>query len=227
MTTQTLQAGYATLQAQRERDWSLEQLQANAAARAALARRYDPRNHAQIGEEIEAFSLIGENGAAIHRDALIAHGPAVLIFYRFGGCPACNIALPLYDRVLSPALSRAGIPLVAVSPQAPVDPDLRARHGLRLVLASDPQNTLGDALGITFAPDEPPAVPPGQSWIGAITGTGTWILPQPTVLILDADARVRHIAVSPDWLDRPEPETVLAALPEVAAAAETRVAAAA
>jgi peroxiredoxin len=219
MTTHSLKAGYAALQAERDRDWSPEQLRSNAATRAALVRKYDPRNHAQIGEEIEDFTLVGEDGAAIRRDALIAQGPAVLIFYRFGGCPACNIALPHYDRVLSPALARAGIPLVAVSPQAPIDPALRARHGLRLTLASDPDNALGDALGITFAPEEQPVVAPGQSWIGAITGTGTWVLPQPTVLILDADARVRFIAVSPDWMDRPEPEAILAALPEISVAA--------
>lgn len=217
--TESLRAAYAALQAERDRDWSPAQLQANAATRAALVRDYDPRHHAQIGEEIEAFTLLGEDGGAIHRDDLIARGPAVLIFYRFGGCPACNIALPRYDQALSPALARAGIPLVAVSPQVPVDPDPRARHALRLTLASDPDNSLGDALGITFTPAEQPVVQPGQSWIGAITGTGTWVLPQPTVLILDGDARVRFIAVSPDWMDRPEPETILAALPEVSVAA--------
>jgi peroxiredoxin len=219
MTTESLKAGYAALQAQRERDWSPAQLQANAATRAALVHKYDPRNHAQPGEEIEDFTLVREDGTAIRRDGLIAHGPAVLIFYRFGGCPACNVALPLYDRLLSPALLQAGIPLIAVSPQNPVDAALRARHGLRLTLASDLDNRLGDALGITFAPEDPPAVAPGESWIGAITGTGTWVLPQPSVLILDHDARVRHIAVSPDWMDRPEPETILAELPEITVAA--------
>jgi len=217
--TDTLKTAYAALQAERDRDWAPEQLRANAATRAALVGKYDPRNHAQVGELVDDFTLIAEDGTAIRRDDLIAHGPAVLIFYRFGGCPACNIALPRYDRALFPALSRAGIPLIAVSPQAPVDPDLRARHGLKLGLAADPGNTLGDWLGITFEPDDKPAVTPGQSWIGSITGTGTWILPQPTVLILDRDAHVRFIAVSPDWMDRPEPEAILAQLPEATIAA--------
>ena len=217
--TDTLMAAYAALQAERERDWAPEQLRANAATRATLVGKYDPRDHAQAGEPINDFTLLGEDGTPIRRDDLIAHGPAVLIFYRFGGCPACNIALPRYDRALSPALSRAGIPLVAVSPQAPVDPELRARHGLKLRLASDPGNALGDWLGITFKPDEKPAIAPGQSWIGSITGTGTWVLPQPTVLIIDRDAHIRFIAVSPDWMDRPEPEAILSQIPEATIAA--------
>lgn len=217
--TDTLKAAYAALQAERERDWAPAQLQANGATRATLVRKYDPRNHAQIGETVEDFTLTAEDGTTIRRDDLIAHGPAVLIFYRFGGCPACNIALPRYDRALYPALSRAGIPIVAVSPQAPVDAEVRARHGLRLTLASDPGNTLGNALGITFEPEDKPTIQPGQNWIGSITGTGTWVLPQPTVLILERDARVRFIAVSPDWMERPEAETILAQLPEVLVAA--------
>jgi len=219
MTTQSLKTGYAALQAERDRDWSPEQLRANAATRATLVAKYDPRNHAQPGEQIDDFTLIGEAGETIRRDDLIANGPAVLIFYRFGGCPACNVALPQYDRLLYPALERAGIPLVAVSPQTPVDPALRARHGLRLTLASDPNNRLGDALGITFEPGDKPAIQSGQSWIGATTGTGTWVLPQPTVLILDGDGSIRFVAVSPDWMDRPEPETILTALPEASVAA--------
>lgn len=217
--TDTLQAGYAALQAQRELDWAPEQVRANAAARAALIGKYDPRNHAQAGEPVDDFTLTAEDGTPIRRDDLIAHGPAVLIFYRFGGCPACNIALPRYDRILSPPLSRADIPLIAVSPQVPVDPELRARHGLKLGLAADPDNAFGDWLGITFEPEDQPAVVPGRSWIGSITGTGTWVLPQPTVLILDRDAHVRFIAVSPDWMDRPEPEAILAQLPEATVAA--------
>ncbi|MDF0489389.1 peroxiredoxin-like family protein [Sphingomonas sp. H39-1-10] len=217
--TETLKAAYAALQAERERDWAPEQLRANAATRAALVRDYNPRHHAQVGELVDDFTLTAEDGTAIRRDDLIAHGPAVLIFYRFGGCPACNVALPRYDRSLSPVLARAGIPLVAVSPQAPVDPALRARHGLSLTLASDPNNALGDWLGITFTPQDTPAIAPGQSWIGSITGTGTWVLPQPTVLVLDRAAQVRFIAVSPDWMDRPEPEAILAALPEAGIAA--------
>ena len=42
----------------------------------------------------------------------------------------------------------------------------------------------------------------------------SWALPQPTVLILESDASVRFVGVSPDWLDRPEADVILAALPE-------------
>ncbi|MDO7842054.1 peroxiredoxin-like family protein [Sphingomonas immobilis] len=205
MTQQTLAAQFAALHAQRERDWSPEQLAKNVGTRADLVRRYDAHAHVQVGDTVEDFTLIGEDGEAIGRDQLLARGPAVLIFYRFGGCPACNIALPHYDRHLSSVLREAGIPLVAISPQTPVDATLRARQGLSLQLAADPQGTLADRLGIAFETDT-----------GAIPGVERPALPQPTILILGPDARVRFVAASPDWLDRPEADVVLAALPEVA-----------
>lgn len=214
MTTDRLAARFADLQAQRARDWPPEQLAANAAIRAQLVERYNPRQHVQLGEEVEDFTLIGIAGEEIRRDTLLANGPAVLMFYRYGGCPACNIALPYYDRHLSAALTAAGIPLVAVSPQVPADAALLSRHGLSLTIASDPDHRLGEWLGITFEPDEKPEIKPGESWIGAVAGTNSWALPQPTVLILDSDASVRFVAVSPDWLDRPEADVILAALPE-------------
>jgi len=219
MADTSLKAQFDALQAERERTWAPEQLRRNAGTREDLVRKYDPRNHVQVGELVEPFTLVDGAGKEISRDDLLRHGPAVLIFYRYGGCPACNIALPHYDRNLTQRLRAQGITLIAISPQTPVDPALAPRHGLELLLASDPGNALGRRLGITFEPEDKPAVKPGDSWIGSLTGTGTWELPQPTVVVLDQDASVRFVDVSPDWLARTEVGTILDALPELRAAA--------
>lgn len=219
MAQESLNNQFAALHAQREREWAPEQLAKNIETRAALVRKYDPRGHVRVGEVIDGFTLVDDAGRNLTRDDLIRHGPAVLIFFRFAGCPACNIALPYYDRQLSPTLSAAGIPIVAISPQPWAQLDIGTRHGLALTVASDPDNALGNRLGITFEPDDKPEIKPGDSWIGSITGTNSWILPQPTVLILDSDARLRFVDVSPDWLRRTEADTILAALPELRAAA--------
>lgn len=219
MADESLKAQFAALHAQRERDWAPEQLKKNVETRAALVRKYDSSAHAQPGDLVADFTLTDSAGRRLTRDDLIHNGPALLIFFRFGGCPACNIALPHYDRLLSPIFKAAGVPIVAISPQVPVDATLKSRHGLDLLVASDPGNALGDRLGITFEPDDKPVVKPGESWIGSITGTNSWALPQPTVIILDRDATIRFIDVSPDWLERTEVDVILAALPELRTAA--------
>lgn len=218
MAQPTLHQLYAELQAERERTWAPQQLERNAGQRRSLVARFDPAAYPQPGDVVAPFTLIDQDGNTLTRDELIAHGPAVLVFFRFAGCPACNLALPHYNRTLWPALKAAGIPLIAVSAQNPVDRGIINRHGLSFPVAADPDYALGRALGITFLPDDQPAVKPGDNWIGATLGTNSYEIDQPAVLILNSDATVRRLIVSPDWLDRPESEAILEHLPETQAA---------
>lgn len=211
--TEFLSELFSALQAERERLWEPDKLAANAAQRRHLVETFDPDRVAKAGEQLDSYGLIDVESGEIGLADLVARGPAVLIFFRFGGCPACNIALPYYDRNLWPTLYAANIPLVAVSPQKPEGlKDIRDRHQLRLRVASDPDNRLARRLGISFVPENPPQPSPG--WIGELTGIGTAELPQPTVVVLEQDLSIRSIQVSPDWLVRAEADEILAQLPE-------------
>ncbi|MFT4076900.1 MAG: peroxiredoxin-like family protein [Asticcacaulis sp.] len=210
MVAESLTRSFDALHAERERTWAPEQLQKNIDQRAALATAYDPAAHIQIGDYLPEFALKDVEGGTITQRTLPAG--AVFVFFRFAGCPACNIALPYYQRALWPHLKPRGLPLIAVSPQVPERlREIKTRHNLEFIVASDPDNQFGNALGITFEPIDTPATPP-VGWIGELTGTQTWTLPQPTIIITDAEGRVRFIDVSPDWLKRTEADVVLEAL---------------
>lgn len=217
MSHTSLQARFAELQAERERTWKPEQLARNAGQRRVLVERHDPAALPQPGSTLAPFALVDQDGRTLSSEDLTASGPAVLVFFRFGGCPACNLALPYYNETLWPQLRALGIPLVAVSAQVPVDRTLFERHGLGFTVAGDPDYALGRALGITFLPEEQPVVAPGESWIGASLGTNSYEIDQPAALILEPGNVVRWLEVSPDWLDRTESEAILAQLPEVQA----------
>lgn len=206
----SLAGQFAGLIAEREKSWDPARLAKNAADRRELVERFDPAAVAQPGERLEAVGLIDAAGEEIELDELVKNGPAVLLFFRFGECPACNIALPHYDRRLRPALEAAGLSLLAISPQLPDRLQaFKERQQLGLRLASDPGNRLARRLGITFLPSPIPEGPPPADWIGELTGTGTWELPQPSVLVLERDLTIRSLHVSPDWLNRPEAEEIL------------------
>ena len=212
---ESLAAMFEVLQQERERTWTPEQLAGNAAQRRALVDRFDPTRTVRAGETLAPFELFDVEGGRIVLDDLVRTGPAVLIVFRYAGCPADNIALPYYNHALRPALDQAGVTLIAISPQRPDRlHDIKARHNLEFTVASDPDNQLARRLGITFVPDDQP-MPPPTGWIGEITGTASWELPQPTVLIVDEQRVARFVAVSPDWLDRPEASEILAALDHV------------
>ena len=144
----------------------------------------------------------------------------MLVFFRFAGCPACNIALPYYERALQPTLKALGVPLVAVSPQVPERlGEIRTRHDLSFKVASDTDNALGRRFGVLYTADEASQAAKrarGGS-IGETTGTGTWELPQPTVVVIGRDQVVKFADVSPDWLVRTEAEPVIAAVRALAA----------
>lgn len=222
-TEASLTARFAALEAERERTWSAEQLAANRAQRQALRDAFDAKRTVGVGDRIEDVALEGRDGRTLRLSRLVADGPAILLFIRYAECPADNIALPVYDRALAGAAAR----VVAISPQVPEKLDaLRTRHDLALTLATDRDNRLARALGLTFTPLATPNPPP-PGWVGEITGTQSWELPQTAALIVDEDRIVRFAAISPDWLDRVEPATILAALARITAAAPPALRAAA
>lgn len=213
--TTSLNQQLADLHAERLRTWELAALKVNIDQRHRLVNEAPGRSFVKAGDTLEAFELLPVEGGTLSLEQLITNGPAVLVFFRFAGCPACNIAVPYYDRHLRPALQARGVPLVAVSPQVPERlVDIKEKHGLALQVASDKDNTLARRLGILYSFDEPSrqaALAKGRA-IGGVTGTGTWELPQPTVVVIGADRKVHFAQVSPDWLDRTEAQPIIEAV---------------
>ena len=210
----------ADLHAERVRTWDPAVLKINIDQRQTLVEIADPSAWVKAGDAVEPFVLRDVEGGDLTLEGLTARGPVVLIFFRFAGCPACNIALPYYEKALAPALRDVGATLVAVSPQVPERlVEIRQRHDLSFKVASDIGNALGRRFGILYTADEASQAAQrarGGS-IGETTGTGTWELPQPTVVVIDRDRVVKFAEVSPDWLVRTEAEPVIAAVRALAA----------
>lgn len=220
MSQESLAKLLADLHAERVRSWDPAALKINIDQRATLVETADPTAWIKVGDLVEPFVLKDVEGGELTLKGLTAKGPVALVFFRFAGCPACNIALPYYERALAPTLKALGVPLVAVSPQIPERlGEVRARHDLSFKVASDTDNTLGRRFGILYTADEASQAAQrarGGS-IGDTTGTGTWELPQPTVVVIGRDHRVKFADVSPDWLVRTEAEPVIAAVRALAA----------
>jgi peroxiredoxin len=203
------------LHQERERTWAPAALKVNIDQRRTLVETADRSGFVKAGDRVEPFELLDVQGGQVGLDDLLADGPAVLVFFRFAGCPACNIALPYYQRRLHPELKALGATLAAVSPQVPHRlVEIKRRHGLDFAVASDVDNALGRRFGILYTADEASqaAARAQGSFIGDVTGTGTWELPMPAVIVIGQDRQVRFADVSPDWLVRTEAGPVLEAV---------------
>lgn len=212
---------FRDLHAERVRTMEPAKLAINVNQRKTLVANADPSKWVKVGDKVKPFDLPEVDGGRVTLNGLLEHGPAVLIFFRFEGCPACNLALPYYQRNLLPGLRDLGASLVAVSPQVPEK--LRAikeRHKLGFSVASDLNNALAREFGILYTFDDASqksSIASGKT-IGETTGTGTWELPQPTALVIGQGGIVRFADVHPDWLLRTEAEPILAAVTGLSAA---------
>lgn len=218
MSHESLAKLLADLHAERVRTWDPAALKINVDQRATLVAEADPAAWLKAGDLVEPFVLKDVEGGELTLKNLTAKGPAVLVFFRFAGCPACNIALPYYEERLAAGLRDLGATLVAVSPQVPERlVEIKTRHDLSFKVASDKDNALGRRFGILYTADEASqaAQRAKGGFIGDTTGTGTWELPQPAVVVVDHERVVRFVDVSPDWLARTEAEVVLEAIRDI------------
>jgi len=210
----TLRDRFAALQTERERTWAPELVAAGRLQRQRLVEQARTQRFAQKGDRLDEVALQTSDGSSIALEQLLQAGPIALVFFRFAGCPACNIALPYYQEALLPGLEQRGIGLLAVSPQIPGRvQEIALRHELRFPVLTDPANALARRLGILFEPTdaEKAAATARGNFIGDTTGTGTWELPMTAVLLIDRDRVVQFVDISPDWLARTEAEPILAA----------------
>jgi peroxiredoxin len=217
----TLKQLLGDLHARRVATMPAPDLQVNIDQRRQLVQEFDPARAVQVGDALDPFRLDDVRGGRLTLDELVADGPAVLVFFRFAGCPACNIALPYYRDRLAPALEELGARLVAISPQVPGRlVEFADAHGLPFTVASDRDNTLARRLGITFVTNEASqrfARAKGAD-LAETLGTGSWELPMPAVLVVDEQRRVRFAEVTPDWMARTDAGPVIDAVRELAGA---------
>jgi peroxiredoxin len=186
-----------------------------ASDQAALAADGIPVGAVAAGDTLDAFTLHDATGQARTLDELTSEGPAVIVFYRGGWCPYCNLTLRTYERDLLPQLAAYSARLVAISPETP-DASLstQERAELTYTVLSDMGAQLAATLGITFDPSEEGLA--AQRKLGVDIRTtradGGTLLPMPTVLIVDQDHIVRFVDIHPDYTGRTEVTDILAAL---------------
>jgi peroxiredoxin len=182
---------------------------------AELTARGVPAGVIEVGATLPDAKLIDPRGATTTLYEALGDQLAVLVFYRGGWCPYCNIALNTYQAELVPELARRGVALVAISPQAPDGSlSMREKNELTFTVLSDPANQVAKEIGILTAPSAEARA--AQMELGldltAVNADRTTGLPMPTTVIVDPGHAVRWVDVHPNYSTRSEPGEILAAL---------------
>ncbi|MGH9523381.1 MAG: peroxiredoxin-like family protein [Terriglobales bacterium] len=176
-----------------------------------------------VGTAAPEFELPDHNGkiVALHRlgaagatPSLVENGPAVLLFFRGRWCPFCVAQLEAWNRLV-PAISRAGIALVAISPMTQHQSSLtHDQHRLLFPLLSDAGNQVARKFGIVYSVPEEQRRVYRRTFVNLpfVNGDESWELPIPATFVVGREGRVLYSSADADYTQRPEPLEVLARL---------------
>lgn len=161
------------------------------------------------------------DGKPTRLSTLRAGKPTLLVFYRGGWCPYCNLQLSEL-RKLKPLLAEHDIRLLAISPDRPEE--LRKsldRHQLDYLLASDSSTALMQAYGIGFRVDDATVAKYKGFGIDLEQASGAdhHALPVASVFLIDAAGVLQFVYANPDYRTR-VPERLLRAAVESLAQGE-------
>lgn len=164
-------------------------------------------------QTIPAVTLRTVDGETVELRQLVARQPTVLIFYRGGWCPYCNVQLGKLGK-LEPALKALGYQILAISPDRPEElAKSIKKQSLGYTLLSDSDMTVARAFGLAFRVDEE-LVNQYKTKYGidleAASGQKHHELPVPAAFIVDTSGKIRFEYVNPDYKVRVDTEKLLA-----------------
>ncbi|MBK7381608.1 MAG: AhpC/TSA family protein [Ignavibacteriales bacterium] len=165
----------------------------------------------KIGEEIPSAILQSLDGNEINIREIIQGNKSILIFYRGGWCPYCNLHLSELVQI-EDSLINLGYKIIAISMDKP--DTLRAtleKHKMKYELYSDSKADVCTAFGIAFKVDEE-YIAKLKSYnmdIEASSGETHHILPVPAAFIVDKNGIVQFEYVNPNYKTRINSDVLL------------------
>src|SRR5271165_618300 len=104
----------------------------------------------KVGDRAPAIVLRNARGETVDVPTMLKKGPVIVVFYRGGWCPYCNLELRAFQRIL-PEITAAGASLVAISPEKPDDTVSTAeKNALTFEVLSDVGQKVGRAFGLVY-----------------------------------------------------------------------------
>lgn len=170
-----------------------------------------------VGAAAPDFALNNATGEQRSLYSLLQQGPVVLVWYRGGWCPYCNIALRAYQEAL-PGFRATGAQLVAISPETPDNSLSTKQKGeLEFEVLSDPGNGVARTYGLVYrVQDYVLKHFAGSIDLATSQGNDDYELPLAATYLIDRDGTVAWRFVHPDYRMRAEPADLLSALEQLA-----------
>jgi peroxiredoxin len=161
-----------------------------------------------IGEKIPEIILKSSENTDVQLADLLKKKKSILVFYRGGWCPYCNMHLQAMAEAEKQILD-LGFQIIAISPDAPANLKITAeKDKAKYTLLSDSKGELIKAIGIAFeAPENYKSVINVHS-----NGVNTNFLPVPSVFVVNTENEILFEYISPDFKHRISAELLVSVL---------------
>jgi len=177
-----------------------------------VAERAEDIHPLLVGMSVPDVVLTDVEGKEVKLYSLLEKKPTVLIFYRGGWCPYCNLQLEQLHTIESDIL-KEGYQIVAVSSDRPENIEASIeKHDLRYTLLSDSTMNAAKAFGLAFRVDKE-ALEKSKKYAATLeagSGLSHHILPVPAVFIVQTDGSIIFEYVNPNFKVRLNAQVLLA-----------------
>lgn len=191
---------------------------AGTAPAAELAPAADQVRPILMGSKLPDVAMRTLSGEATTLARQVGGKPAILVFYRGGWCPYCNLQLSDL-RLIEDRAKALGYQMIAISPDRPEELAKTLDAGdLTYTLLSDSQANAMKAFGIGFRVDALTVAKYLTFGISleAASGTKENALPVPSVFIVDGEGVLQFGYTHPDYTIRIPGNVILAAAEAIA-----------
>ena len=162
-----------------------------------------------IGETLPNGNFQNVEGEYIQLKAILEEKPTILVFYRGGWCPYCNVQLSGLVEIEEDIIE-LGYQIVAISPddyknlQSTIE-----NNSTKYKLLSDPNGEFIQEIGIAFKTSsslKEYIIGKGQK------GETSSVMPAPTVMIVDKKGVIKFEYINPNYKERISGDMLLSVL---------------
>ncbi len=170
-------------------------------------------NALQVGDTAINFTLKNSLHQNITLYDKLKDGSVILIWYRGGWCPYCNLTLNHMQASL-PEFKKYNANLIALTPELP-DSTLSTqdKHALKFDVLSDIDNKVAHQYNIVFKLTNDVADAYEQSFgLSKYNGNNSALLPLAATYIIGTDKVIKCAFLDPDYRNRAEPKEIVSVL---------------
>ncbi len=169
-----------------------------------------------VGDSVPDGTLTTLGGKKVSLQSLVSQKPSVLIFYRGGWCPYCNLQMGQLVKV-EPDLEKLGYQVLAITPDQPEElKKSMDKHQINYTLLSDRTMKLTQKFHLAYRVS--PEVLAKMKGFGVdldkSTGNHLHLLPVPAAYVVDMKGTVHFVYYNADIKVRVNPDDLLKAAKE-------------